>query len=175
MLGGLCPGKAAIEKTMTISSAGYPMTDPLPDPLNWGAPAGGSVGLLQFEASPRHFIQTISTCPALMGIDGSSTNYRRMPQVGEHFSEPGDSPTYLKVHTGYGLGLGGLCRKATRHYDEPDAQSPSTKNGQQIELPYYVLGWAGPDVPQVMAVVCTEVKDGQPGRVVGTTLAAGSL
>ena len=34
---------------------------------------------------------------------------------------------------------------------------------------------AGPDVPQVMEVLCTAEKDGEPGRVVEITLAAVSL
>jgi hypothetical protein len=40
---------------------------------------------------------------------------------------------------------------------------------------YYAFDWAGPDVPQVMEVVCTREKDGQAGRVVEITLAAPSL
>jgi hypothetical protein len=40
---------------------------------------------------------------------------------------------------------------------------------------YYAFDWAGPDVPQVMEVVCTKEQDGQPGYVVEITLAAPSL
>jgi len=40
---------------------------------------------------------------------------------------------------------------------------------------YCAFGWAGPDVPQVMEVVCTLEKDGKPGRVVEIRLAAASL
>ena len=58
---------------------------------------------------------------------------------------------------------------------EPDSRSPSTKDGQQLELLYYAFDWAGPDVPQVMEVLCTPEKDGKPGRVVDITLAAPSL
>jgi len=42
-------------------------------------------------------------------------------------------------------------------------------------LLYYAFDWAGPDVPQVMEVVCTAPKDGSSGRVAEITLAAGSL
>jgi len=42
-------------------------------------------------------------------------------------------------------------------------------------LLYYAFDWAGPEVPQVMEVVCTAPKDGTPGKVVEITLAAGSL
>ncbi len=40
---------------------------------------------------------------------------------------------------------------------------------------FYQFDWAGPDVPQVMEVLCTLEKDGKPGRVVEIMLAAGSL
>jgi hypothetical protein len=60
-------------------------------------------------------------------------------------------------------------------YGKRDSRSPSTKGGQQLELLYYAFDWAGPDVPQVMEVLCTMEKDGKPGRVVEITLAAPSL
>jgi len=65
--------------------------------------------------------------------------------------------------------------KVLEVYGEPTSRSPSTKNGQPLELLYYAFDWAGPDVPQVMEVVCTVPKNGTPGRVVEITLAAGSL
>jgi hypothetical protein len=40
---------------------------------------------------------------------------------------------------------------------------------------YYAFDWAGPDVPQVMEVLCSKEKDGQSGRVLEITLAAPSL
>jgi len=40
---------------------------------------------------------------------------------------------------------------------------------------YYAFDWAGPDVPQVMEVVCTAPKEGITGLVVEITLAANSL
>jgi hypothetical protein len=78
---------------------------------------------------------------------------------------------------GTGLGLRILDRSASviQLYGEPDSRSPSTKDGQPLELWYYAFDWAGPDVPQVMEVVCTREKDGQAGRVVEITLAAPSL
>ena len=60
-------------------------------------------------------------------------------------------------------------------YGQPGTRGPSTKGGQQLELFYYAFDWAGPDVPQVMTVLCTPAKDGKPGRVVEITLAAPSL
>jgi len=77
--------------------------------------------------------------------------------------------------TGKGLGLGDAIDRAIQLYGKPDSRSPSTKAGQQLELLYYAFDWAGPDVPQVMEVVCTVGESGKPGRVVEITLAASSL
>ena len=77
--------------------------------------------------------------------------------------------------TGHGLRVGDSTEKVAQLYGEPDSRSPSTKDGQPLELWYYAFDWAGPDVPQVMEVLCTKEKDGQPGRVVEITLAAPSL
>jgi hypothetical protein len=77
--------------------------------------------------------------------------------------------------TGRGLRLGDAAGKVVQLYGEPDSRSPSTKDGQPLELMYYAFDWAGPDVPQVMEVLCTRGKDGQPGQVLEITLAAPSL
>jgi hypothetical protein len=60
-------------------------------------------------------------------------------------------------------------------YGQPGSRGPSTKDGQQLELLYYAFDWAGPDVPQVMAVLCTPGSNAKPGRVVEITLMAPSL
>lgn len=49
---------------------------------------------------------------------------------------------------------------------EPDLRSPSTNDGQRLELLCYAFEWAGPDVPQVMTVLGTVEKDDKLGRVV---------
>jgi hypothetical protein len=77
--------------------------------------------------------------------------------------------------TGHGLGVGDTTARLSQLYGEPDSKSPSTRDGQPLELWYYAFDWAGPDVPQVMEVLCTREKEGQPGRVVEITLAAPSL
>lgn len=77
--------------------------------------------------------------------------------------------------TGHGLRIGDFATKVMQLYGPPDSKSPSTRDGQPLELWYYAFDWAGPDVPQVMEVLCTREKDGQPGRVVEITLAAPSL
>ncbi len=71
--------------------------------------------------------------------------------------------------------LGNLTSRVLQLYGEPDSRSPSTKDGQRLELLYYAFDWAGPDVPQVMEVLCAAEKDGEPGQVVEITLAAASL
>ena len=77
--------------------------------------------------------------------------------------------------TGHGLVVGNACSRVLALYGQPGSRGPSTKDGQQLELLYYAFDWAGPDVPQVMAVLCTPEKNAKPGRVVEITLAAPSL
>ena len=60
-------------------------------------------------------------------------------------------------------------------YGNADSRSPSTRDGQPLELLYYAFDGAGPEVPQVMQIVCTAEKDAKAGRVVQITLAASSL
>jgi hypothetical protein len=89
----------------------------------------------------------------------------------------GDCATRLpgRWKTGLGLRVGDAAGKVAQLYGPPDSRSPSTRDGQPLELLYYAFDWAGPDVPQVMEVLCTREKDGKPGRVVEITLAAPSL
>lgn len=77
--------------------------------------------------------------------------------------------------TGLGLRVGDRAAKVAQLYGAPDSKSPSTRDGQPLELWYYAFDWAGPDVPQVLQVLCTRQKEGQPARVVEITLAAPSL
>jgi hypothetical protein len=83
--------------------------------------------------------------------------------------------TAAELSTGLGLRLGDGAARVEQLYGQPDSQSPSTKDGQQLELLYYAFDWAGPEVPQLMEVLCTVEKDGKPGRVVEITLAVSSL
>jgi hypothetical protein len=77
--------------------------------------------------------------------------------------------------TGHGLLVGSSCSRVFELYGQPGSRGPSTKDGQQLELLYYAFDWAGPDVPQVMAVLCTPGSSAKPGRVVDITLMAPSL
>jgi len=83
--------------------------------------------------------------------------------------------TEIAWRTGRKLENGDLASRAMKLYGEPDSRSPSTKGEQQLELLYYAFDWAGPDVPQVLTVLCTVKKDRMPSRVVEITLAASSL
>lgn len=89
----------------------------------------------------------------------------------------GDSSTTAlsQWRTGLGLRIQDSTEKVLKLYGEPDSKSPSTRDGQPLELWYYAFDWAGPDVPQVMEVLCTREASGQPGHVVEITLAAPSL
>jgi hypothetical protein len=77
--------------------------------------------------------------------------------------------------TGHGLLIGSACSRVFELYGQPGSRGPSTKDGQQLELLYYAFDWAGPDVPQVMAVLCTPESSAKPGRVIDITLMAPSL
>jgi hypothetical protein len=77
--------------------------------------------------------------------------------------------------TGHGLLVGSACSRVFELYGQPGSRGPSTKDGQQLELLYYAFDWAGPDVPQVMAILCTPGSSAKPGRVVEITLMAPSL
>lgn len=77
--------------------------------------------------------------------------------------------------TGLGLRIGDRAERVVQLYGAPDSRSPGTKGGQRLELFYYAFDWAGPEVPQVMEVVCSVGNDGAPGHVVEITLAASSL
>jgi hypothetical protein len=77
--------------------------------------------------------------------------------------------------TGHGLVIGDPSDRVVTLYGQAGSQGPSTKGGQKLELFYYAFDWAGPDVPQVMTVLCTPGQEGNPGRVVEITLAAPSL
>jgi hypothetical protein len=62
---------------------------------------------------------------------------------------PGDCRSLSAVlwKTGRGLGVGDAAARVAELYGEPDLRSPSTKDGQPLELMYYAFDWAGPDVP----------------------------
>ena len=110
-------------------------------------------------------------------LDSDKQKQIEVIRVGHYYGSTVDcaisSPSPWK--TGRGLHVEDPAVKVVQLYGQPDSKSPSTRDGQPLELWYYAFDWAGPDVPQVMEVLCTREKDGQPGRVVEITLAAPSL
>jgi hypothetical protein len=90
-------------------------------------------------------------------------------------SAPSSAEARSRWVTGHGLLVGSSCSRALELYGQPGSRGPSTKDGQQLELLYYAFDWAGSDVPQVMAVLCTPGSSAKPGRVVEITLMAPSL
>jgi hypothetical protein len=77
--------------------------------------------------------------------------------------------------TGPGLRMFDTEGRLLQLCGKPDSVSPSTRNGQPLELWYYAFDWVDPDVPQVMEVVCERDAEWKPGRVVKITPAAPSL
>ena len=59
-----------------------------------------------------------------------------------------------KTGPGPGLRMFDTEERLLQLCGKPGSVSPSTQNGQPLELWYYVFDWADPDVPQVMEVVC---------------------
>jgi hypothetical protein len=110
-------------------------------------------------------------------IDSDKAKKIEVIRVGEWPRATGDCINLLPGpwKTGRGLRVGDSAAKVAELYGKPDSRSPSTKEGQPLELWYYAFDWAGADVPQVMEVLCTREADGQPGRVVEITLAGPSL
>jgi hypothetical protein len=151
MLAGLRPESDAISKAERLYK-GYMRQS---TELSWLAVC--SKELLAIGADSDHKIQTIRVSAAPW-ISGDCNKHRPTPW-----------------RTGRGLRIGSPVPLAIQLYGEPDSRSPSSQNGQRLELLYYAFDWAGPDVPQVMEVLCTVEPDGKPGRVVEITLAASSL
>ncbi len=160
ILAGLRPGKDSAARALSLYKK-WPYTSELQDTqLIWHYPCFASQSLT-VDLDAKKKIQVIR----LLSDGGSGTC---------------DDPMGLPVanrgwQTGLGLRLSDKSPKVTQLYGPPDSKSPSSKDGQQLELWYYAFDWAGADVPQVMEVLCTKEKDGAPGRVGEITLAAPSL
>ena len=170
-LGGLRPGKDSIERAKSIYENGKLGEDPLPDPLIWVVFSRKTRTQLRFEANAQHIIKNITASPGLAVLEGS----HYPPTELRPFLVADRRMQVESWKTGTGLALGDSCRKTPVLYGDPYSRSPSTKDGQQLELLHYALDWAGPDVQQVMEVLCTPEKDGKPGRVVEIALAAPTL
>lgn len=153
-LAGIRPGRVTLKQAahQLRGSSSIDLPEEYRQPV-WEDPCGGA--LLTVDLGERDVIQVIrletwhpQDCVAL---------------------------TMKSWQTGRGLRLHDDTNKLLQLYGPPDSKSPSTRDGQPLELWYYAFDWAGPDVPQVMEVLCTRGSGGQPGRVVEITLAAPSL
>lgn len=125
---------------------------------------------------------TWTNCREQLVVESNDKNVVQTIRVSEVFGSDGPLLDCFRTATGVGAWKTGLglrvkdsADRAIRLYGQPTSHSPSTRGGQQLELLYYAFDWAGPDVPQVMEVLCTAEKDGKPGRVVEIALAAPSL
>jgi hypothetical protein len=155
-LAGVHPGKDSKSRAVVLNKAfGSPRTED--GSIVWFDDR--ACEKINFDTDPKGLVQTIRL--SLNIFNSQKTCMAVQPGAG--------------WKTGRGLSLRASSEDVIRLYGKPTSSSPSTKNGQPLELLYYAFDWAGPDVPQVMEVVCTTAKDGAPGRVVEITLAAGSL
>jgi hypothetical protein len=153
-LAGLYPGRDKVSRAAQLYRSIDPKSSTNDSQTIWLDPCRKQLLAVDFDSEKK--IQVIRT-----GAAKSTADCLALP------------PSPWK--TGHGLLVGDPAAKVVQLYGQPDSRSPSTRDGQPLELLYYAFDWAGPDVPQVMEVLCTREKDGQPGRVVEITLAAPSL
>lgn len=153
-LAGLRPGRDTLARAMQLYHNVDPKSSTNDSQTVWLDACAKHMLTVDFDADKK--IQVIRT-----GLSPSPANCRAA------------STNVWK--TGHGLAVGDSTVKLAQLYGPPDSKSPSTRDGQPLELWYYAFDWAGPDVPQVMEVLCTREAEGQPGKVVEITLAAPSL
>jgi len=156
-LAGLLPGRTSIRKAQAILGKST-IEDPQNHSAAWRSCSGD---LLYVDLDNTGIVQQVR-------VEKTRT---AKPESGCRFAGLSES----KWSTRLGLRLGSPATQVLQLYGEPDSRSPSTKDGERLELLYYAFDWAGPDVPQVMEVLCTTTSDGKPGRVVEITLATASL
>lgn len=154
-LAGLRPGRDSLSRAIGLYKNPRNASQKEESTFSWGAPCQKQTLSVDVDASKR--IQVIRT-------------------IETDWSEGDCAKAFLGTwSTGHGLRVGDPSPRVAQLYGAPDSKSPSSRGGQQLELWYYAFDWAGADVPQVMEVLCTKEKDGQPGRVIEITLAAPSL
>jgi hypothetical protein len=156
-LAGLVPGRTTLRRARAIIGQAGLDEDTKNHVTTWIGITGPT---LEIETNERDIVVSVRLEHPLEGWRSDALNAL---------------PDLSKWKTSRGLALWSSSKDVLRLYGKPDSVSPSTKGGQQLELWYYAFDWAGPDVPQVMEVVCTVAKNGNPGRVVEITLAASSL
>jgi hypothetical protein len=168
-LAGLRPGRDDMTKAERLfrkpSATKYDGTNKI-----WQDPCRHQ--LLSIIPDPNGTIQEVRVAQT-----NASSNSNSSSNANSASTEPCASAaeSHSRWVTGHGLVIGDACSRVVALYGQPGSRGPSTKDGQQLELLYYAFDWAGPDVPQVMAVLCTPERNAKPGRVVEITLAAPSL
>jgi hypothetical protein len=157
-LAGLLPGHTTLKRAEQL--LGEPLSqEPGSESAAWHDCDGSD---LTVEADAKGIIQTVRVSqPVVKG------------PILDCFGQAEVRASHWKISLG--LRLGDSSSRVIQLYGNPDSRSPFTKGGQPLQLLYYAFDWAGPDVPQVMQVVCTAEQDGETGRVVEITLAASSL
>jgi hypothetical protein len=153
-LAALRPGRDKLERAMQLYHTIDPKSSTKDSQTVWVDACTKHTLIVDFDADKRIQVIRTGVAPSPAACRAVSANLWR---------------------TGHGLGVGDSAVKLVQLYGPPDSKSPSTRDGQPLELWYYAFDWAGPDVPQVMEVLCTREKEGQPGRVIEITLAAPSL
>ena len=156
-LAGLRPGRDTRGKAIQLYRKPIASTDSQNNQLSWASSCNLQTLTMDVDASGK--IQVIRATAA--DAKRAALDCKSVPPAA--------------WRTGNGLRIGDAANKVAELYGQPDSRSPSTKDGQPLELWYYAFDWAGADVPQVMEVLCTVDKGGSPGRVVEITLAAPSL
>jgi len=168
-LAGLVPGRTSIIRARTVLG-NVTINDTQNHSVAWRSCTGD---LLDVDLDERGIVQMVR-------VEDRSEQGTGMEagSAGKNGWKRGcndASPREAGWSTGMGLRVGSPTQRVLQLYGEPDSRSPSTKDGQRLELLYYAFDWAGPDVPQVMEVLCTVGTVGKPGRVLEITLAASSL
>jgi hypothetical protein len=131
----------------------------------------------QLGKSVDTWLSWIDSCRGqLLSVEKDSGGKIRTVRA-ESFPNIGDCEKVppSKWRTGRGLAIHDPTERVIQLYGQPDSRSPSTKDGQQLELLHYAFDWAGPNVPQVMEVLCTLAKNREPGRVVEIKLVTPNL
>ena len=82
-----------------------------------------------------------------------TSNYK--PEIMAKCAASVMEPKRLKLlASGHGLQLGDACGRIEEIYGKAQERSPSVAGSDKLESYWYTFDWAGPDVPQVMAVNC---------------------
>jgi hypothetical protein len=148
-LAGLQPGKSTLNDALQAFS-------PAPEPIDGNryrftlCPGV----FLKIESDDQNVIQTITL-----------SRLHTSPACTEKRAEE-------RWRTGRGLKLGDSRAKVIALYGQPTSSGPSLHDGRELEFLFYAFDWAGPEVPQVLEVLCDPAAH---GRVVQITLAFPTL